>query len=208
MRPAPENPELKASNEDDIILVKEVFQTSFIEPISPKKEDSDPTAKDNHLSKEKVSLNAQIPGKSLLKTHGSLKGGNESHKRSSRRVNRCESEKHANKIIKEFYASNPSEKSIIERKRHVENLVRQDIKSYKPIHTKEYGLIIPQKGIQLVDMLERFNERNPKYPAKLKTYWKLLQKMGVRLACNLTSRSKKRGYEEKVIGIASNMFSH
>ena len=86
--------------------------------------------------------------------------------------------------------------------------MRQDIKSYKPIHTKEHGLIIPHKGIQLVDMLERFNQRNPNYPSKLKTYWKLLQKMGVRLACNLTSTSKKRRYEEKVIGIASNMFSH
>ena len=83
LRPAPENPELKASDEDDIILVKEVFQTSFIEPISPKKEDSDPTA--NHLSKETVSPSAKIPGKSLLKSHGALKGGNESHKRTTRR---------------------------------------------------------------------------------------------------------------------------
>ena len=60
----------------------------------------------------------------------------------------------------------------------VEKLVKQDIKSYKPIQKNDK--LHFTENVQLVDMLERFNKRYPAYSVKLKTYWKVLQKMGAR----------------------------
>ena len=63
-----------------------------------------------------------------------------------------------------------------DKKLFLENLVKQDIKSYRPIQKNDK--LHFTDNVQLVDMLERFNKRYPAYPVKLKTYWKVLQKMG------------------------------